>query len=189
MAAVETDHDPYFGADVAARQAMVSIHQHIEANDVALALAELSELIRTFPHFAPAYNTLGWLYATPLENPRKAIVCYRRALELDPAYPPVYFNLLVVLNTLGFSAEIPALVERALVVPGIDPGKIYHQLGVMFELARDYAQAERCYEEAILATLSLAELESFEAALQRCQAKAQRSHAPGDPASGREGQA
>jgi len=175
MAVPETDHARYFGPDVVAGQAMVSIHQHIHENDVGLALSELSELLRAFPRFAPAYNTLGWLYANPLESPRQALVCYRRALALDPAYPPVYFNLLVALNTLGLSDEIPALADHALGVPGIDAGKIYHQLGIMFEVARDHAQAERCYEEAIQATLSLLDLESFEAALQRCQDKAQRS--------------
>src|SRR5262245_31089371 len=118
----DTDHARYFGSELVAGQALLSINQHVNAGNLRMALAELSDLIRAFPRFAPAYNTLGWLYANPLENPRQALVCYRRALELDPMYPPVYFNLLVALNTLGQSAELPALAERALKVPGIDPG-------------------------------------------------------------------
>ncbi len=175
MAESDGDHLHYFGSDLVTGQALASINQHINAGNLRGALAELSDLIRAFPRFAPAYNTLGWLYANPLENPRQAIVCYRRALALDPDYPPVYFNLIVALNTLGLSAEVPALAERALIVPGIDPGKIHHQLGITFELARDYKQAERCYGDAIQATLSVTELESFAVALRRCQDKAERS--------------
>ena len=173
----ETDHDHarFFGPEIAAAQAMVAVNQHVNAGEVHHALAALSELIQEFPRYAPAFNTLGWLHANPLENPRQALVCYRRALELDPTYPPVYFNLLVALNTLGQRAEIPALVDRALTVPGIDAGKIHHQLGIMFELAHDHEQAERCYGDAIQATLSTIELESYEAALRRCRDKARRS--------------
>ena len=170
----EPDDDPrrFFPVTLVAAQALAAINQHVNGGNLRAALGELAELIRVFPTYAPAYNTLGWLYANPLESPREALPCYRRALELDPDYPPVYFNLIVTLNTLGFVHEVPALVERALKVPGMDPGKIHHQHGTMFELQRDYARAAVCYREAIAATLSVAEMDAFQNALRRCQAKA-----------------
>lgn len=173
----EPDADPrrFFVPELVPAQAMVSINQHVNAGNVRPALAELQDLIAAFPRFAPPYNTLGWLYANPLERPRQAIPCYRCALELDPDYPPTYFNLAVTLNTLGLTAELPALIARGLAVPGIDAGKLHHQLGTMYELARDYERAARCYGDAIEATLSTAELDSFDSALQRCEAKAARS--------------
>jgi tetratricopeptide (TPR) repeat protein len=177
MAEREPEPDPrrFFGPDLVASQAMASVHQHVNGGNLRAALAELQDLLTAFPAFAPAYNALGWLYANPLERPHDAIACYRQALALDPSYPPVYFNLVVALNTLGHTGEIPALVARGLAVPGADRGKLLHQLGTMYELARDYPEAARCYSEAIDATLSNADLEGFASSLERCEAKAARA--------------
>ena len=175
MARSDDDPGRFFHADLVASQAMAEIRARLDDDELPAALELLHELLSEFPRFAPAYDTLGWLYAHPLERPRDAIECYRHALHLDPTYAPTYVHLATVLTSLGELDELPALVERGLAVPGVERARLYHQLGVAFELQRDHHQAARCYTEAIDATLSTEDMEAYERDLARCEAKAARS--------------
>jgi len=51
------------------------------------------EAIRILPDYTASHNNLGMVYFTYLKNNEKALIHYKRALELDPNYVEASFNI------------------------------------------------------------------------------------------------
>ena len=150
---------------------LFQINQHIEQNRIKEVVDELVALIESFQDFAPAYNVLGFLYANAFGDSQQAVLCYEKALLLDPDYAPTYFNLLVALNATGGFDRIPKLAEDALEKKGIDPGKIYFCLGMMHELKHQLDAAKHHYQIAVVNSVLDNEIIQYRKAIERCDLK------------------
>jgi tetratricopeptide (TPR) repeat protein len=150
---------------------LFQINQHIEQNRINEAIEELVTLIESFQDFAPAYNVLGFLYANAFGDPHQAILCYDKALSIDPEYAPTYFNILVALNATGGFDRIPGLAKEALEKRGIDPGKIYFCLGMMHELRQQFDHARQQYQIAVRNSVLDNEIIQYRKAIERCDLK------------------
>ena len=103
------------------------------AGKLEAAVELLSQAIAVGSEFAPAYNTLAWLYADklPPEQQTPAVLSEaerlaRRAHALDPDATHIYDTLGWVLYKQGRYAEALAAFEQALARAPNSPEYLYH---------------------------------------------------------------
>ena len=97
------------------------------AGNLEQAVTLLSEAIATGPKFAPAYNTLAWLYADKLgTNLAEAERLARRAHKLDPDATHIYDTLGWVLYKQGRYAEALKVFEQVIKGTPSNPEYLYH---------------------------------------------------------------
>ena len=150
---------------------LFEINQLVDRSELKEAVNELLGLIDEYPNFGPSYNLLGYLYGNHFNDPRQAIPCYEKAVELDPEYAPTYFNYLIALNSVGAFDIVPSIAEKASSVKGIDNGKINYCLGMMYELKNDIQEAAQAYRLAITSSVNSQEIVQYREALERCDLK------------------
>ncbi|RFM27964.1 tetratricopeptide repeat protein [Deminuibacter soli] len=145
--------------------------QNIKDQRYADAMQTLEAILAEAPEYGKAYNHLGWLYETKYRDFKKAESFYKKCMEHEPEYTPVYLNLAMILSGMGKWDELEALLMRALDVPGIDRPSIYNEFGIMFEMLGDYGMATDHFKKAIRYTLSDTNLEAYKASIDRCKRK------------------
>ena len=97
------------------------------AGNLEEAVTLLSEAIATGPEFAPAYNTLAWLYADTLgTHLAEAEQLARRALELEPDATHINDTLGWILYKQGRYAEALRVFEQALAHAPKNAEYLYH---------------------------------------------------------------
>ena len=97
------------------------------AGDLEEAVTLLSRAIAAGPEFAPAYNTLAWLYADKLEtNLAEAEKLARRAHELDPEATHIYDTLGWILYKQGRYTEALNTFKQALERTPNNAEYLYH---------------------------------------------------------------
>ena len=97
------------------------------AGNLEQAVTLLSEAIATGPKFAPAYNTLAWLYADKLgTNLAEAERLARRAHELDPNATHIYDTLGWILYKQGRYAEALDTFEQVIASAPNNAEYLYH---------------------------------------------------------------
>jgi len=143
----------------------------IRDNKISDAVALLENIISRAPDFGKAYNHLGYIYETKLKELEKAEKMYRQCLAYTPEYPAVYFNLSIVLSSLGKFDEQQILLEKALAIPGVDKATIYNEIGIMHELKQDFNKAIEHYKKAINSTLLDNNLDIYKKSIERCRTK------------------
>lgn len=97
------------------------------AGNLEEAVTLLSKAIAAGPEFAPAYNTLAWLYADKLEtNLAEAEKLARRAHELDPEATHIYDTLGWILHKQGRYTEALNTFKQALERTPNNAEYLYH---------------------------------------------------------------
>ena len=97
------------------------------ADNLEQAVTLLSEAISTGPEFAPAYNTLAWLYADKLgTNLAEAERLARHAHELEPDATHIHDTLGWVLYKQGRYAEALKAFEQVIERAPNNPEYLYH---------------------------------------------------------------
>lgn len=78
----------------------------------------------------------------------QAMQAFKKAIELDPKYPPVYLNAGVALTKKGNKAEAAKAYKKAL---SLDPtiAEAYNNYGLLMKDAGDLKQAEAAFRKAI----------------------------------------
>jgi tetratricopeptide (TPR) repeat protein len=152
-------------------KALYHINQLLEDRQLDLALDELRSLFESFPEYAPAFNLLGWIHANFFQDQPNARKCYQFALDFEPEYAPSYFNMMIACNILGDYEKVRMLGERAMAVVGVDQGKIYHEIGLSYELQGDYPAAKSNFQKATFATIVDGDFDRFSKASNRCESK------------------
>jgi tetratricopeptide (TPR) repeat protein len=147
--------------------------QQIKEQKYADAMQTLEAILAEAPKYGKAYNHLGWLYETKYRDFKKAEEFYIKCLEYEPEYTPVYLNLAVVLSAMGKYEELENLLNKALVIPGIDRATIYNEYAIMNELKTDYAKAIEHYKLAIRYSLNDNNIDTYKNSIQRCRNKAE----------------
>ncbi len=145
--------------------------QNIKEQRFADAMQTLEAIVADSPNYAKAYNHLGWLYETKYRDLAKAEKMYRKCLELEPEYAPVYLNLAVVLSGMNNWTELKKILGKALQVPGVDKAAVYNEYAIMCELKCDYEKAIEYFKKAVRFTLKDANLDSYYNGIKRCRTK------------------
>ena len=97
------------------------------AGNLEEAVTLLSEAIATGPEFAPAYNTLAWLYADKLgTHLAEAEKLARRALELEPDAMHINDTLGWILYKQGRYTEALRVFKQALTHAPKNAEYLYH---------------------------------------------------------------
>ena len=152
-------------------QLLHRVDRHLRAGEANQAAALAEELVRRFPDFAAGYHYLGWLWAEAYQDHQRAMAAFEEALNRDAAYAPAYLGWLRAANECGRFDPIPEVASQALEVPGIDAGRIHHQLGLCYEQQRRWPEALAQYREAMLHTLDNQDLAAYRGARERCLEK------------------
>lgn len=145
--------------------------QLIKQNNIGNATALLNEIITEMPEYGRAHNHLGWIYETKFTDYVRAEKHYKAALQFTPEYPPVYYNYSILLSTLGRYDELTALLEKAMVVPGINKATISNEYAIMYEAQGKYDEAIESYKQYIRYLFDNKLIEQAQASIQRCLTK------------------
>jgi tetratricopeptide (TPR) repeat protein len=137
--------------------------------DTLLTQGEISEgkkLLETIladePDFGKAHNHLGWIYYTQLNDYNKGLFHLELAVKFDPTYQAGYLNGAYVLNHLNLAERLIALVDKALVVNGINKTILYTELAKSYEINGNYKMAIANYKYAIMHSLNNDEITDLE---------------------------
>ncbi|MDB5230589.1 MAG: hypothetical protein JWN76_1394 [Chitinophagaceae bacterium] len=145
--------------------------QNIKDHRYADAMQTLEAILAEQPNYGKAYNHLGWLYETKYRDLKKAEYYYKKCLEIEPEYAPVYMNLAVVLSGNSKWQELDELLKKALETAGVDRAAIFNEYGIMYEMKAEYDEAIRHYKQAIRYTLKDTSMENYRNAIKRCKGK------------------
>jgi Tfp pilus assembly protein PilF len=145
--------------------------QLIKENRIADAAILLNEIITEMPEYGRAHNHLGWIYETKFTDYNRAEKHYKAALQFTPEYPAVYYNYSILLSTLGRYDELVTLLEKAMLVPGINKATISNEYAIMFEAQGKYEQAIEYYKQYIRYLFDNKLIENAQASIQRCITK------------------
>ncbi len=118
----------------------------IETGDHKRALKSLLSCIAQDPSNFQAYNALGTLYVE--SQPKRALRCFQRSLELNPNYPLALYNIANLLKAEGRVKEAVSLYNEAL---KIDPNlfQAYFNIGNILIESFDYEEAQKYLQRAI----------------------------------------
>ena len=119
------------------------------AGNLEEAFTLLSKAIVAGPEFAPAYNTLAWLYADKLgTNLAEAERLARRALELEPNATHIYDTLGWILHKQGRYGEALNAFKQALERTPNSAEYLYHASLASMKIGQS-SQALKYLAEAI----------------------------------------
>jgi tetratricopeptide (TPR) repeat protein len=137
------------------------------------AFQKYESILYEEPDYAPAHNSMGWIYKTQFENYQKAEVHFKAAIASDPLYPHPYFHLASILVDLERFEELKEFLDRCLGIRTIDKSWVYFRFGMVSELHGDYAAAIAWYEKALLQTMNNDKVKDYQADIDRCRTKFQ----------------
>ena len=131
----------------------------------------LEAILAEAPDFGKAHNHLGWLYETKYYDYKRAEECYKKCLELEPEYTPVYLNLAVVLSGMRKWQDLEDLLNKAIETPGVDQAAAFNEFGIMYEMKGEYELAIKNYKTAIRMSLKNSKIDAYRDAIDRCKVK------------------
>jgi tetratricopeptide (TPR) repeat protein len=125
------------------------------------------------PTYAPAHNSMGWIYKSQFENHDKAEMHFRTAIKSDPLYPHPYFHLAAVMMEMDRFKELEEHLEHCLEVYTIDKSWVHDRFGMMYEMQGLFDKAITSYQQAILTTMSNDKIKEYQGDIERCKTKAE----------------
>jgi len=143
----------------------------IQDNALADAFKLLQELLLDAPDYGKAHNHLGWLYETKTKDYEKAAEHYRLALRFSPEYAATYYNYAILLSMLKQYDELEQLLNKALIVTGINLGTIYNEFAIMYEAQGKFEDAIKYYKFFIQNSFDNNMIETAANSIKRCERK------------------
>jgi tetratricopeptide (TPR) repeat protein len=135
------------------------------------AFRKYEEILYEEPDYAPAHNSLGWIYKTQFENYQKAEIHFKAAISADPLYPHPYFHLASILADLERFQELREFLDRCAGIRTIDKSWVYFRSGMIEELHGQFTEAIRWYRKALLQTMNNEKVKDYQADIDRCTQK------------------
>lgn len=123
------------------------------------------------PDFAPAHNSMGWIYKTQFDNYEKAEMHFKAAIQSNNIYPHPYFHLASIYVDLERFDELKKLLERCLTIITIEKSWVYYRFGLMHEFKNNYDLAMKQYRQAILYCMNNDKIKEYQADIERCKTK------------------
>ncbi len=145
--------------------------QKISEGNISDAADLLFKVIESYPEYGRAYNHLGYLYENMFKDTVTAEKYYKEALSKAPEFAATYLNYAVILSSQERFAELNAILNKSLEVPGIQKDKVYNEFGIMFEIQGKYNDAINSFKKAVNYSLNENEIELYEKSINRCQHK------------------
>jgi len=136
------------------------------------AFQKFDNILYEDPLFAPAHNSIGWIYKTQFDNYEMAETHFTAAMKLDPLYPHSYFHFASILIDLERYNELKRHLDKCLRISTIDKAWVYYRLGMLEEINGHYDKAMRQYKKAILHCFNNEKMRTYQSDIERCKIKA-----------------
>lgn len=143
----------------------------IRSSNFHEAFRKYEEILYEEPDYAPAHNSLGWIYKTQFENFQKAEVHFKAAIASDPLYPHPYFHMASILVELERFEELREFLDRCLGIRTLDKSWVYFRYGMVAELRGQFSEAMDWYRKALLQTMNNDKVRDYQTDIERCQTK------------------
>ena len=135
------------------------------------AFHKYEDILYEEPGYAPAHNSMGWIFKTQFDNYKKAEVHFRTAIKADPSYPHPYFHMASLLLDMERYEELEKHLSHCLSVRTIDKGWIYYRFGMLNELVLHFTEAIVFYEKALINTMNNDKVKDYQTDIERCRTK------------------
>lgn len=159
------------GSFVDADILLLEAKQKLDSQKIKEALDILHHLTIVYPNYAKAYNLLGWVYDSVLEDTALAEKYYRKCLELNPNFKEIYSNYAYCLLILKKYELLEKFLKESLHLPITNKPYLYHLLGKVLEAMQKFDEAIAAYEHAILHSFDTEDILDREKDIERCKRK------------------
>ncbi|MFY8129250.1 MAG: tetratricopeptide repeat protein [Chitinophagaceae bacterium] len=143
----------------------------IRNNNFHEAFAKYESILYEEPRFAPAHNSIGWLYKTQLDDYANAEVHFKAAIQNDPSYPHPYFHLASIYFELEELDKLAEHLDKCKNIKAIEKSWIHHKRGSLAELMYSFSNAINHYKMAILESFNNERMTEYRADIERCEQK------------------
>lgn len=123
------------------------------------------------PEFAPAHNSLGWIYKSQFDDYEKAIKHFNACIHFFPEYPYSYYNLVDVYINMDDWASAKKILELSYKTRTGQKSKISYHYGRISELTGNFEEALNHYKKALLLTINNELVEDYKKDIERCRYK------------------
>ncbi|NNV56529.1 hypothetical protein [Limnovirga soli] len=154
-----------------AEQTYLEAEADIRNSNYHEAFQKYESILYEEPGFAPAHNSLGWIFRTQFDNYEKAEMHLKAAIQADPLYPHPYFHLAGLYIDLEKFDELKSLLDKSLTIVTIDKAWVYYRFGMMQEIQSQYDSAIAFYKKAIINSISNDKIKDYQADIERCTTK------------------
>ncbi|MEO6151087.1 MAG: hypothetical protein ABIN95_14015 [Mucilaginibacter sp.] len=110
----------------------------------------LNEIITNDPLYARAHFQLGKIYYYEIQDYQTAGYHFKTCMELEPAFPDVYFHYMHLVVFLDMEKLVKHVKEKALATAGVDAAAIYDLSGLFFEKNKQWSKALVDYRKAFI---------------------------------------
>jgi tetratricopeptide (TPR) repeat protein len=135
------------------------------------AFQKHESIIYEEPDFAPAHNSIGWLYKTQFDNYEKAERHFLTAMSSDPLYPHPYFHLASLYVDLERIIDLRKHLEKCMHVVTVDKAWVHYRYGMVSEMQGNYEEAIKNYQKAILHSFNNEKIKDYQMDMERCRTK------------------
>jgi Tfp pilus assembly protein PilF len=142
-----------------------------EAVDTVAAAEIYHEMAEAFPSDSRAWHGLAEIYFLKIGDIEKAEDYFKKAIDTGNASSKtmlLYSDLLLQLHRF---AEMNAMVNKAMEIPGVSKSAGFFKAGLLKESQGNYDEAIDLFQQSILSSFSSSEIELAENAILRCQVK------------------
>ena len=123
------------------------------------------------PGYAPAHNSMGWIYKTQFDDYAKSENHFKAAIQADNLYPHPYFHLSSVYFDLDKFDDLKKHLNKCLTVATIEKAWIHYRFGMIEETLCKYDDAIKHYQNAILNSFNNEKITDYKADIERCNTK------------------
>jgi len=135
------------------------------------AFQKYESILYEEPDFAPAHNSLGWIFKTQFDNYQKAEMHFKAAIKADTLYPHPYFHLASLYIDLQRFDDLARLLDKCMQVPTIEKSWVHYRLALMHEYNGNYEPAIQQLRHAILYSMNNEKTKDYQADIERCRSK------------------
>ena len=121
--------------------------QNHQKNNLQVAEKLYKETLKTNPNHVNAHNNLG-IILLQLGKPRKAIICFEKAIEIKPNHADAHNNLGEVFRQLGEFQKAKVCYEKTIETKP-NHASVHDKLGVIFRQLGELQKAKSCHQKAI----------------------------------------
>ena len=143
----------------------------IRNNNYHEAFEKYETILYEEPGFAPAHNSMGWIYKTQFDNLAKSENHFKASIQADPLYPHPYFHLASVYFDLDKFDALKTHLEKCLNVVTLEKAWIYYRFAMIEETYGRYEDAIKFYQKAILNSFNNDKIAEYKSDIERCQTK------------------
>jgi len=135
------------------------------------AFEKYESILYEEPSYAPAHNSMGWIYKNQFDDYKKSENHFKAAIQADPLYPHPYFHLASIYFDLDEFESLKNHLERCLNVVTLEKAWIYYRFGMIEENYGKLDDAIKLYQKAILNSFNNDKITEYKLDIERCETK------------------